>query len=434
LALGLAEDVGSWGALAGDVTLARATPVTQAATTGYATRVQYQKQFSHSGTAISLASYRYSSRHFYDFADLYHTDPENPVPMANRRARAEILLTQNLQRYGTLSAAVYQQAYWQSGRRDQTLHLGYYNSYRSLSWSLGYYDTRNAADGSRNRSVSLNISLPLGSRLPDSALAYNLTHDQQGAASQQVALYGSLLEQRNLYYSLQQGYDSRQRSLNSNLALDYRAGYGDASLGYGRDNAGQRLNYGLSGGVLATGYGVTFSQPLGETVALVRAEGAGDVQVEGSSNVHTDRRGYAVMPALSPYHKNTLSLDTESLPQGTDLEQNSQLLVPTRGAVVLADYRTHIGRRVLLQLHHAGRPLPFGSEVYIRTHRGAGRSSNHGMVGEDGEVYLSGVPAQGVLHARWQHDGVLHHCQSPWQSANDDSAATVQRLVADCHE
>ncbi|WP_251276992.1 fimbria/pilus outer membrane usher protein, partial [Enterobacter hormaechei] len=64
---------------------------------------------------------------------------------------------------------------------------------------------------------------------------------------------------------------------------------------------------------MATQYGVTLSQSLGDTLALIRADEASDVQVEGATNVHTDSRGYAVMPTLSAYHKNTISLDTETL-------------------------------------------------------------------------------------------------------------------------
>lgn len=37
--------------------------------TGHSLRAQYQKNFVSSGTAFSLASYRYSSSGYYDFAE-----------------------------------------------------------------------------------------------------------------------------------------------------------------------------------------------------------------------------------------------------------------------------------------------------------------------------------------------------------------------------
>ncbi len=63
-------------------------------------------------------------------------------------------------------------------------------------------------------------------------------------------------------------------------ALNYRGGYGNANVGYSRSDGFKQLYYGVSGGVLAHANGVTLSQPLNDTVVLVKAPGAGDVKVE----------------------------------------------------------------------------------------------------------------------------------------------------------
>ncbi|ELO99121.1 outer membrane secretin SsaC, partial [Salmonella enterica subsp. enterica serovar Enteritidis str. 50-5646] len=52
----------------------------------------------------------------------------------------------------------------------------------------------------------------------------------------------------------------------------------------------------------------------------------------------TDFRGYAVVPYASPYHRNEVSLDTTGIRKNIELIDTSKTLVPTRGAVVRAEY------------------------------------------------------------------------------------------------
>ncbi len=100
--------------------------------------------------------------------------------------------------------------------------------------------------------------------------------------------------------------------------------------------------------------GVTFGQTLGETVALVKAPGAKGVDVSGQTGVKTDWRGYAIVPYSSPYRKNQVQLNSEMLPENVDLALSSQTVVPTRGAVVRAEFNTSVGQRALMTLLKMG--------------------------------------------------------------------------------
>lgn len=51
------------------------------------------------------------------------------------------------------------------------------------------------------------------------------------------------------------------------------------TAGYSYDHDQRRLNYGIDGSVVAHAHGVTLSQSLGETAALVEAPCAGGVEV-----------------------------------------------------------------------------------------------------------------------------------------------------------
>jgi outer membrane usher protein len=172
------------------------------------------------------------------------------------------------------------------------------------------------------------------------------------------------LTDNNLSWSVMQGYGSQGQGSNSGINADWRASYAETLIGYARDRYSERVNYGLQGGIVAHRNGLTFSQPLGETMALIAAPGAQNVAVLGQSGVKTDRFGYTVVPYLSPYRKNDLTLNTETLADDAELALATQTVIPTRGALVKASYETSLGKRVLMTLRKRnGASVPFGAMV-----------------------------------------------------------------------
>lgn len=431
IAVGIGKDIAQFGAVGLDTLMARAQLKDNKQAQGQQLRVQYHKNFSSTDTSFDVSSNHYTSRDFYSFSEANdYRDPDQHVE--NRRNRTELSLTQDFGRWGNISASFYHQKYWNSTAEDQTVHLGYYANYKGVSWSLGYYLTRSTSDDSTNeRSVNLSISVPLGRWLPGGTTSYSLNNNLDGHTTQQISFYGTALTNNQLSYNLQQGFDNQAHTANTNLALAWHGGSGSASIGYSHDRYSDRLNYGAAGGIVATQYGVTFSQSLGDTIGLVRAQGAPDVQIEGVTNVHTDSRGYAVMPTLSAYHQNTLSLDTQTLADNVDLEQNSQTVVPTSGAVVLANYHTHVGVRTLITLTYHGKPVPFGASAYVSGPEDA--KSSKGIVGDGGQVYLSGVPLRGTLHASWRQQGQLLRCSVPLSLPAATAFSPVRVITAKCN-
>lgn len=79
------------------------------------------------------------------------------------------------------------------------------------------------------------------------------------------------LADNNLSWSVRQGYATRNEGSSGSAELDYRGGYGEVDAGYARDRHSRRLSYGLSGALMAHRDGITLSQPLGETAALIKA-------------------------------------------------------------------------------------------------------------------------------------------------------------------
>lgn len=155
---------------------------------------------------------------------------------------------------------------------------------------------------------------------------------------------------------------------------------------------------------------MTLGQTVGESFAIVRAPGAAEVAIQNGSNVHTDWRGYAVVPSLTAYRKNTITLDTESLADDADVELEGQTVIPGGGAVVQANYQTHIGSRVLFTLSDSHGPLPFGASVRLRKAEDDPGGAPGGMVADGGQVYLSGIPQEGTLDVAWNADNISRRC------------------------
>ena len=117
-----------------------------------------------------------------------------------------------------------------------------------------------------------------------------------------------------------------------------------------------------------------------------------------------------MVPSLTAYRKNTITLDTESLADDADVELEGQTVIPGGGAVVQANYQTHIGSRVLFTLSDSHGPLPFGASVRLRKAEGDPGGAPGGMVADGGQVYLSGIPQEGTLDVAWNADNISRRC------------------------
>ena len=402
-ALGFGKNMGLIGAFSADVTQARATRVDENSSSGQSWRLRYGKSFADSGTNISLAGYRYSTKGFYTLQETLDTYTNStrfqPDYVQHKRSRMEITVNQSLGREaGSLSLSLMDEGYW-NGQKTRSTSVGYNNSWRGIGYGLNYSHSKNVVSGNGNdRLLALNVNIPLFGWLSNSWASYSMNSSNQGRVSHNLGLNGTALEQNNLNWAVTQGYSSQQDGSNGNLTANYRGGLGQINAGYSYGSQQQRFNYGVQGGIVLHENGVTLSQPLGETVALVKVPGAKGVSVANNIGVKTDWRGYAVVPYVTPYRNNALGLDTATLPDDVELELTSKTVTPTRGAVVVADYQPRIGQRMMMTLLRAnGQPVPFGAMVTAV----GGDGENSSIVGEGGQVYLTGMSEKGILQAQW---------------------------------
>lgn len=391
--LGSGVSLGDVGSVSTDVTFAESTlnDLTRSRHSGQSYRVQYSKTVATTDTTITLASYRYSTEGFYTFQETNESARER----YNRRSRHQLNLSQSVGSFGNVYVSAYQQDYWRQSGYERSISTGYNTSISGISYSLGYTYSSSPGMAKNNQQLAFSMQVPLDKWLNNSWATYGMTSQKSGPVVHRAGLSGTTLADNNLSYSILQNYDSKEKVAGGSLSGTYRGAYGTINTGYNYSRDNRQVNFGIQGGILAHENGITLSQPLGDSMTLVKAAGAAGVSIQNNIGVSTDWRGYAVVPYASAYQNNRIAINTQTLGQDTEIEESVLNVVPTRGAVVRATFNAKTGQRVLLTLRYKGKPLPFGALVKQKG------QDNVTIVGEGGEVYLSGLNEKTTLIAQW---------------------------------
>lgn len=453
--LGVGKNLGVLGAASFDVTHAHATLADDSSHSGQSMRLLYNKSFTDTGTNLQIVGYRYSTKGYYTLADTtwqrmsgYTIATEDGLLKVtpkitdsynlryNKRGKVQVSMTQKVGDMSTLYLSGSQQTYWNTGSSDLQLQAGLSSAIQDITVSMNYSITRNAWQEGKDQLLSLNVSVPFSRWLRSdstsvfkrSSASFSTSNDMKGRSTSQTGLYGTLLEGNNLSYSVQAGYAGGGQytdSTTTNAALYYKGGYGNANIGYSGTDQYNQVYYGVSGGVLAHANGVTFSQPLNDTVVLIAAPGADNVSLENQTGVKTDWRGYAVQPYASEYRENRIALNTNTLPDNVDVEDTVVSVVPTHGAVVRADFSVQVGVKALVTLTFNGKAVPFGATSELKGNK------NSSIVGDNGQTYLTGLPLSGVIHAKWG-DGAGEQCDAAYTLPESSKQQTLTYVSLDC--
>lgn len=434
-ALGAGKNMGDLGAFSIDVTRAKALLKKQQASKGQSWRVRYSKDFAGSGTNFSLAGYRYNSKGFYTLEDTMEswTRSDDWSAPQQRRARTEATIDQTLPKgWGSVTLSMVKETYWSQSQDMTSMSVSYNNSWHGVSYSLSYSMNKNTDDSDENgesvtndNQFSLSVSVPLDHWMHNTWATYNLNNTKEGT-TQNIGLNGTALKDENLNWNIQEGLSTTGSGNSTSANADYKATYGEVSGGISQDKYQRTVNMGLQGGVVAHANGITLSQPLGETIALVKAPGTHGTHITNQTGVETDFRGYTVVPFVTAYRHNTISLDTETLPEDADVTHAAQIVTPTRGAVVRASFNTRVGRRVLMTLTQNGKPLPFGATVTTDD------KDSEFIVGSDGQTYLSGLAQHGTLSVSWGQEA-SEHCVAQYVLPEDKNKNSVINAAAQCN-
>lgn len=432
-ALGFGVDLQNYGAFSFDATWAR-SEIQDKVWQGMSYRAQYAKNIDSTNTNLTLASYRYSTRNFYTFTEALNnrnTDIDDDSFYAyrntnNRRSRLQVNISQNLNELGSFYLSGYQQDYWGLQGYERTLTIGYNQSWERIRFMLNYSLTQTPTSD-RDEQISFTVSIPLDKWLPNAWANYTWTDNRHQSQQHQVGLSGTALQDNNLNYNLQQSWGNNGMGGNGSMNATYQGSFGTVSGGYNYDNDSQQINYQLQGGIIGHAGGITLAQSLPETVTLINTENASNIKVESSNGIYTDAFGYAVVPYSSPYRTNNVVVNTVSNPQ-VDISDPVKAVVPTRGAVALAKFATRTGIRVLLTLQHNNDVVPFGA---LATLAGDNENNYASIVGDNGQVYLTGVTNGDRVIVKWGEKN-SQKCIADIAFPEEGLSKTVGILTSEC--
>lgn len=401
--IGVGQSMGVLGAASVDYTQAMSGFSNGSMRNGQSLKMKYSKMFDTTGTSMTLAGYRYASDGFYSFdeASNYYYNGAQALQHSLKN-KMQLTLSQNIGWLGSVALSAYQSSYWDNrNSKNRSVTGSWSQTFNGVSVTLNQSQSQIRETGKTDNITSVSISLPLEDWLSPSGsnnlrLDNGWSRSDTGGMSMTSTLSGTALEDNNLFWSASQTHskDSGARTDSTAVSGSYQGGRATIGLGYS-DYYGkqQTKNLSLRGSVVAHPYGVTLSSQLSEGAgyALVRAPGASGVRIRNHAGLVTDSRGYVVVPFLSAYRDNTISLDTGSLADDVDVVDAVRHGVPEKEALVIADYRTSIGYRAFLTLTYKGIPVPLGVTVT------AGEIA--GLTNERGQVWLTGVQDNAQLIA-----------------------------------
>ncbi|MBW5823056.1 fimbria/pilus outer membrane usher protein [Yersinia enterocolitica] len=403
LGIGSTLSLGSFGAVSGDISFSRANKYNDLHT-GQSYGFKYSKSQIETGTTVTLATYRYSTKDFYTFSDFVsNTDYSKYIWDSRIKNRMTLNLNQSLGDYGYLSASASQLDYWTTSEVSRSVSLSH-----TFSWDNIYFNTTFALDrydnaawgGATNKQINFNISIPfeklLNFRDPtNSNLSYSATKSSNRVRSTST-LTGQMPES-NLRYRLSSSWGNGDMDSTKAASLDWNGNYINVNAGYTDAGDTRTIDYGLSGSSIMYPWGIAFgANSVMNGAAVIQTKGASGVQLRQGGE--TSIFGTAISSNLVPYSENRVDLDPQGLQDDIVLSDTTKRTIPEKGAVVLLDYKVFKGSQVVFKLQQEnGDPLPFGTIVSLDD----GNNENSGIVGDEGRVYLAGVPQKGKLKASW---------------------------------
>lgn len=387
LAVGVGKNLGILGAASVDTQKSSNRVNGQATQSGQSQRIRYSKMFDSTSTAINISANVYDNS-FYSLSDAFLSSVTN-----KRRSRIQFSASQPLGYWGGIYISGSQGTFYGQEGSNWDVNGGYSGSYKQISYSVNVSYNKNSVTPS-DKQLFVELRVPLSYFTNNIWSSYKLLRDNSGRETYLVGINGVALDNKNLSYSVQKGMRNYGSGGSERVSASYLSSFSKLSGEYNQTGDNKQINYNIQGGIVAHPYGVTLSRPLGETTVLVRAPGASGVKLQYRDGLSTDYRGYAIVPYANHYRDNYISLDPRSLKEDTELGTTAKTVTPTRGALVLADFPTHFGAKVLMKVKYKGGYPVFGATGSI------GETSS-GIVATDGELYLTGVPSEGNVKVTW---------------------------------
>ncbi|WP_369311262.1 fimbria/pilus outer membrane usher protein [Providencia rettgeri] len=402
---GIGYDMGLFGALSVDITHANAL-IQRDRWTGQSYRLNYSKVFDSIDSQITFAGYRFSDEHYLSLNNMANM-LSSPTSTITNKESYNIVASKSFRDLGFSINAIYnKQTFWQGISDSNTYGLSIsksfdidklknINAYLSIN-RTEYISNMTSQKQKANNSIYLSFSIPLstseyinaGSQISNGDLSPSITYSNNkdwnniwsiGASSATPNFYDS----SNFNGNIQMNRNAYNASVNGSVGPNsyYLAGS-------------------IKSGITATMHGVGIHRDgySGNTRLVIDTDGIEGVYIgsQGSNNaqnVVTNSQGIAVLNDIPDYYRTDFTIDTNKLPNDIESNNPNIQMVFTQGAIGYRKLNLYRGIKMFIKLTDSqGNVIPFGSIIYDEQEK-----RQVAVVGEKGEVYLSGVSPKSIL-------------------------------------
>ncbi|OOV89409.1 fimbrial assembly protein [Pseudomonas sp. MF4836] len=425
LALGVGRDLMIFGALSFDVTQSRTRlPQWQDDTlSGASYRLRYSKNFDKYDSQVTFSGYRFSEKDYMSMSD-YMSARNFGTRNENSKELYSVSFRQYFSDSGLSTYLNYDhQTYWNTRASDRyTFSLAKSMSvgqFRNLSLSVTAY--RNKYNGIDDDGMYLSLSVPLGGG--GGYISYSGSYDRD-ANSHQVGYYDRL--ENGDSYQLNGGQNSTGATASGFYSHEGDLAQVNANTSY-QEGRYTSVGMSLQGGATATLEGAAMhrSSMIGGTRILVDTDDAVGIPISGYGAVtRTNRFGKAVVTDVNSYHRNQVSIDVNKLPENAEVAHSVIQATLTEGAIGYRRFEVVSGEKAMVVIQLAdGSTAPFGATVTND------KGQDVGIVGDDGNVYLSGIHPGRPMTVHWNGQA-----QCALLMPKQVSQADMAELVLPCGE
>lgn len=428
--LGSGINFGSYGAITADWLYAKSTVNHDNSLNGNAFRVNYSKNIELTNTNVSVVGYRHFDANFLNFNDaMEYKDQEYKT---NEGLKNEYTMSISQPLFSNtssinLNSIIYKYA---DGKNISSYNVGFNSSINKINYSIyyTYYDGYRYNNNDKNTyDLSMNISIPLTWNENYVWANYAVSTNNNDQTLHTARLSGTYGEKNQASWDIYQGYGNKDINYSGGLNGSYKTSSAIVNAGYSYSKNRQNLNYGLSGALVATQYGAVLTPSLQQTNALILTKDTANIEVINGQSVKTNSRGLAIISGMSPYQKNNISIDTKSIPADTEISNNIiSNMIPTKGALILADFDAKKGFKFLLTLETPNNSvIPMGAQADI------GQTEKQ-WVSNFNQLYFVADKPQGDIQVSWKSEGKIYHCHAMYNTNNEISNNGLYILTAEC--
>lgn len=357
-----------FGAISLDATLANQNATrNQPKNSGQSYRLAYSKFFADSGTNISVAAYRYSTGGFLTLEDSVERESNNEknsdYSTINQKNNLSFNINQNLGRLaGSFFFSGTLRNYWGNKKPSKEYQIGYSNTFDNITYNTSVSRTRNNKYREEMRYYA-GISIPFSLFESPTYLTTNTTFDGSKYDNSDVGISGTAGKSNQWNYNMDFA-NSHGGNTTVNTNASYRANASTLNASYSQSSSFHQAGVGMTGSLVAWRDGILFANQMGDTYAIVDAPGVANARVNSDATIVTNGQGKALIPYMSPYRKNALTLDTSDIDDSAQLVGNRKDIVPYSGSINYIKFETDKRKTFIFRaVEGRNTPLPFGTSV-----------------------------------------------------------------------